>query len=154
LYESVRHFQAPSAEQLRSVPAGFPESAEVSGLVDAMVETDERWEHLKAVRAAGYKPPPDHPDIDPANEAVILWERYREAQRLPESTEHGSDFIELLRTAELEAKEVERLLRMFAAEPRAGIIGQLDRAFDAVAESCTSCHREYRNPSGIRRASD
>lgn len=150
LYESVRMFRAPSAEQLRSVAAEFPETATVSGLVDAMVETDERWEHLKAVRAAGYKPPPDHPDIDPANEAVILWERYREAQRLPESAKHGGDFIDRLNAAELEAKEAERLLRLYATDPKPEFIGRLNRAFDAIAESCISCHREYRNPSGIK----
>lgn len=85
LYQTVREFRPPTAEQLSALPSEFPEAINVSGLVDMMVEIDERWEHLKAVRKAGYQVPKEHPDILPAHEVVILWERYREAQLLPES---------------------------------------------------------------------
>lgn len=147
LYGVVREFQKPTYEQLRAMPADFPEVAKVSGLVDAMVQIDERWEHLKAVRAAGYRAPPDHPDIQPVNETVILWEHYRESRRLPETIEHGTDLIKRFEQAELEAKEAERLLRWFAAEAKPEISTQLDRAFDAVAKSCSTCHKAHRDTS-------
>jgi protein tyrosine phosphatase (PTP) superfamily phosphohydrolase (DUF442 family) len=145
LYDVVRAFQKPTAEQLEALSADFPETAKVSGLVDAMVQIDERWEHLKAVRAAGYRAPPDHPDIQPANETVILWEHYRESRRLPETIEHGTDLIKRFEQAELEAKEVEHLLRLFAVEAKPEIRTQLDRAFDAVAKSCSTCHKAHRD---------
>lgn len=149
LYDVVREFKKPSAAQLNAI-SNLPETSKVSGLIDAMVEVDDRWDHLKAVRAAGYKTPKESPDIVPANEAVILWEHYREAQRLPESQKHDEKFINLLKTAEAEAKEAEKLLRAFAASPSAEIRASLDRNFDAIAKTCSACHKEYRNPSGIK----
>lgn len=145
LYAVAREFQRPTDEQLQALTADFPETAKVSGLIEAMVLIDERWEHLKAVRAAGYRAPPDHPDIQPANETVILWEHYRESRRLPETIEHGADLIERFEQAEIEAKKVERLLRLFAGEAKPEIRTQLDQAFDAVAKSCSTCHKAYRD---------
>jgi protein tyrosine phosphatase (PTP) superfamily phosphohydrolase (DUF442 family) len=145
LYEVVREFQRPTEEQLAAVSADLPETAQVSGLVEAMVLIDERWEHLKAVRAAGYRAPPQHPDIQPANEAVILWEHYRESRRLPETIAHGPDLIKRFEQAELEAQEAERLLRMFAVAAKPEHKPQLDRTFDALAKSCSTCHQAFRD---------
>jgi hypothetical protein len=150
LYESVRRFQKPTAEQLNRAPAEFPEVATVSGLIEAMVGIDERWEHLKAARAAGYQAPKHHPDLKPANEAVILWERYREAQRLSDAAHHGTNFVARLEAAEIEVKEAERLLRLFAAKPAPDIRAELDKSFDAVAKTCSSCHKTYRDAAGIK----
>jgi hypothetical protein len=145
LYDAVRGFSKPNVEEMRSVPNEFPETAKVSGLVDAMVGIDERWEHLKAVRTANYSTPTKHPDIKPANEAIILWEHFREAQRLSDAARHGTNFIERLKAAEAEATETERLLRVFAAGPRPEIRQQLDRSFDSMGKSCASCHKAYRD---------
>lgn len=150
LFQTVREFRPPTTEQLSAIPGEFPETAKVSGLVDMMVEIDERWDHLKSVRRAGYQVPNEHPDILPAHEAVILWEHYREAQRLAESTSHGDKFIELLKSAESGAKEAEQLLRQFATEPKPEIRAQLDKSFNALAQNCSSCHKSYRDAAGIK----
>lgn len=150
LYDVPRKFHKPSAEQLRAISPNFPETAKVSGLVDAMVDIDNRWDNLKAVRAAGYKAPKEHPDLQPANEAVILWEHFREAQRLPEVTRHGAAFIERFAAAEREAKEVEQLLRVWATESKADTRAQLDKIFDTIAKSCATCHKAQRDPAGIK----
>jgi hypothetical protein len=148
LYDVVRHYQMPTEEELRRAPSTFPEVTEVSGLVDAMVDIDGRWDLLKAVQAAGYVAPADHPDVIPANETVILWEHFREAQRLPEAAKRGHDFLERLKEAEERAKESERLLRLLASDP--SVRTRLDAAFDAVAKSCAACHQTYRDPAGIK----
>ena len=145
LYATVRRFKQPSPAQLSELSAEFVETAPVSGLIEAMVNVDERWEHLRAVQAAGYRPPKEHPDIDPADEAVILWEQYREAQRLPDAARHGMDFIERLEHAEIQAKEAERLLRIFGTEPQRAVREQLDRTFTAMGKSCATCHKSYRD---------
>jgi protein tyrosine phosphatase (PTP) superfamily phosphohydrolase (DUF442 family) len=150
LYETIRNFEVPSIEVLNAVPSTFPETADVSGLVEVMVGVDERWEHLQAVRAAGYGAPPWHPDIDPVNEAVILWEHYREAQRLPEVLQHGEDMVQKFRQSEAEGREAERLLRLIQESPGAELKSQLDRTFDAMDRSCSVCHKAYRNPAGIK----
>lgn len=145
LYEVVRQFQKPTATQLAGISSDLPETEKVSGLVDAMVAIDERWDHLKAVRAAGYQTPEEHPDVKPANEAVILWEHYREAQRLPNAAHHGADFIKRLVAAEQEARKAERLLRSFAADAKPETRTHLDRIFEAIGKTCASCHKAYRD---------
>jgi hypothetical protein len=115
-----------------------------------MVAIDVRWDQLKAVRKAGYQKSKEHPDIEPAHEVVILWEHYREAQRLPGATQHGTRFIELLRAAEDEAKEAETLLRAFAAAPTPGTRGKLDKTFDSMAKTCSSCHKTYRDTANAK----
>jgi hypothetical protein len=150
LFQTVRDFQPPTAAQLRALPSRFPETVKMSGLVDAMVAIDERWDHLKAVRKAGYRAPKENPDLQPAHEAVMLWEYYREAQRLPEATGKSDDFITRLKSAEAGAREAEQLLRQFTAEPKAELRLQLDKSFDAMGQQCSSCHKQYRDPAGIK----
>ena len=150
LYDVAREFRKPTAEELKAIQSDFPEIAKVSGLTENMVGVDERRENLKAVRAAGYGPLKDHPDIDPANEAVILWEHYREAQRLPEATQHGDDFIASLKSAEAQVKEAERLLRLHREKPSSELRAMLDGAFAAIGKSCSSCHKTYRDAAGIK----
>jgi hypothetical protein len=150
LYETIRTFRMPSDRELSAVAGDLPEIAEVTGLVEAMVEIDERWEHLKAIRDAGYRMPPGHPDIDPANEAVILWERYREAQRLPEASQQGDDFLRKLGQAEAEGREAQRLLQLFAERPSPEIKIELDHTFDSIKRSCVACHKAYRDRAGVR----
>ena len=150
LYDVVRDFRKPTAAQLQSIPAEFPETAQVSGLTESMVGIDERWEHLEAVRNAGYSSPKNHPDLKPPNEAVILWEYYREAQRLPDSAQHGDDFIARLKSAETEAKQAEALLRRYHSTPTPDIRSQLDATFTALGKTCSTCHKQYRDTPTTR----
>lgn len=145
LYGTVRDFQEPSEKELKEAQSEYPEIAKVSGLIESMVGIDERWEQLKAIRANGYTAPENHQDLKPANEMVILWEHYREAQRMTESKDRGEDFLKRLATAEMEAKDAEGLLRMLEQKPGAELRGRLDTAFDLIARSCSSCHKQYRN---------
>ena len=145
LYETVRKFRKPMPEQVKALCTEFPEAAKVSGLVDSMVEIDKTWEHLKAIRTAQYQAPNVHPTMQPSNEAVMLWEHYREAQRLPEVRKRGDAFIRRLKSAEDDAKTTEQLLREFAAKPSADVRARLDASFDAIGKSCASCHKAYRD---------
>jgi hypothetical protein len=148
LYQSIRNFIPPAPGQLSLLPGDFPETAQVSRLVDLMVAIDLRWEHLKAARTANYGAPADHPDLHPANESVILWETYREAQRLPEASKHGDEFIARLQAAEEQVRAAETLLRSYADKPGPDLRAKLDQSFDAMARACSSCHKAYRDSAG------
>jgi hypothetical protein len=153
LYETVRTFHPPAPEQLKALASDFPETTRVPDLVAAMVEIDQRFDNLKSVRAAGYVTPKDHPDLQAGREAALLWENYREAQRMPESRERGRDFLSGLRDAETHAKQLETLLRQASSSsnepPAPPLREELDRAFEALKKNCASCHKRYRNPSRI-----
>jgi hypothetical protein len=145
LYKTVREFKKRTTAEVKALCSDLPEVARVSGLVDAMVEIDNTLENLKAIRTANYQAPKEHPDMQPPNEVVILWEHYREAQRLPDAANYGGDFLQRLKSAEEEAKAAEQLLREFATKPSVDLRSRLDAAFDAMGKSCASCHKAHRN---------
>lgn len=145
LYATVAEFQAPTDAELANTSDDFPEISKVSGLVDAMVEIDERWEHLKSIRDAGYKAPESHPDIDPVNEAVILWEAFREAKRMKESTDHGEDFMNLLAESEEDALKAIELLRRKNSTSSDILNNELTSSFGAISKGCVNCHDRFRN---------
>lgn len=138
LYAAPGEVARPTAAELDAVPADFPEVAEVPGLAQAMVRIDERWERLKLAKAAGWKVPPDYPDIDPPHEALQLVEQYREAARLPEVRDRPAEFREWLAEAERSASALEAAFRPGSAE-------DADGAFRAANAVCAKCHAKYRD---------
>jgi protein tyrosine phosphatase (PTP) superfamily phosphohydrolase (DUF442 family) len=136
LVEIPRTLPRPGPTDLDSLPSDFPPVERVPDLTRLMVAIDTRWDHLKAVRAAGWKSPTQHPDIDPEHEAVQLQELYREAIRLPDVTRRGAEFLALLQESESAAGDLEKAIRTDPTKAQS--------AFELLQSRCTSCHTKYR----------
>ena len=134
----ARSLVRPTPEELARVPSDFPTATPVADLARLMVEVDRRWDHLKLVKAAGWSAPPNHPDIDPAHEAVQLIEHYREAKRLTSVKRRDSAFATLLAEAESGAIALE-------AGIRANDGARATAAFARSATACATCHETYRD---------
>lgn len=145
LYASPAKLCRPTKAELDAVPGEFPEVARVAALARMMVEIDERWDHLKAIKKAGWKAPADAPDLDPPHEVLQLREHYREAGRQPESTKKYPDELRSwLAEAEAGAKELEQLLRL--GKTKGGVeSAAADMHFQRLAASCAACHAKYRD---------
>jgi protein tyrosine phosphatase (PTP) superfamily phosphohydrolase (DUF442 family) len=141
LYASPGRLNRPTREEWERVSSDFPEVAEVGDLARLMVAVDERWEHVKEVRAAGWKSPAAHPDLDPAHEALQLREHYREAARLNSVLAQPEEFRRMLADAESSAAELEDALRKDR--------DKAEQAYRKSAEACSRCHARYRDvPQG------
>ncbi|MEY4385041.1 MAG: hypothetical protein RLY20_324 [Verrucomicrobiota bacterium] len=138
LYRAASRFVAPTAEQLAAVPNHFPSVAQTSSLVEAMVAVDNIFENLKLAQAAGWQPTMNQPDITPQHEALMLVEQFRELKRLPEITQRSADFHGKLGAA---LKSAEDLHQQLAGRPAP----RASEAFKSVSQSCTDCHKNYRN---------
>jgi protein tyrosine phosphatase (PTP) superfamily phosphohydrolase (DUF442 family)/cytochrome c556 len=136
LYAAVRNFRKPTADQIKETSAKFVESIKVSGLVDAMVGIDQTFDRLKTLRAAAASTAPDNHLL---NEATLLREHFREAQRLEDSKKRGAEFMKGLAAAENQASAFEDSLTSSAEGAR------VDRAFSELSNACASCHRSYRD---------
>lgn len=145
LHASVRDFTTPTAEELEAVGPELPERSEVPGLVQMMVKVDERWDALKTIQKAGYKPPADRPDVDPAAEALQLLELYRESSRLPESRSKGDAFLREISAAEDAASTLYEAMAEHGRRPSPDTLGKLEASLAAAGKSCKSCHRPYRD---------
>lgn len=141
LWKESAKFRKPSPEEMAAVSSDFPEVATVSGLVDAMVVIDQQWENLKAIQKAGYAAPPDHPDLVPPKEAMLLRESYRELLRIPEVRKKGGDFLERLRQAEADAAAIHAFLSGSSRHEKS----QGMMLWQNAANACRSCHEQYRN---------
>jgi hypothetical protein len=147
LYAVPQALARPTEDELDRLPASFPEVAEVSGLAQLMVGIDLRWENLKRLKAAGWKPLLDHADLDPPHEALQLGEQYREAGRLQQVGKRPEEFRRWLADGERKASELERLLRhAIGGEPAARHAA--DEAFKKAGAACTQCHAKYRDAPG------
>jgi protein tyrosine phosphatase (PTP) superfamily phosphohydrolase (DUF442 family) len=143
LYRSVREFQPPSPEELANAPSEFPETAEVSAMVDTMVEIEQRWDLLKKLAGKSDS------RAKTASEAVLLWEQFREAQRLPESAKLGKAFQTEMTKSEQAAL---RLREVLAAHSKREATAPVDlrSALDGVAQSCKRCHETHRDSASSR----
>jgi protein tyrosine phosphatase (PTP) superfamily phosphohydrolase (DUF442 family) len=143
LYASSREFSRPTSEELDRQPADFPEAVRVAALAEIMVGVDERWGRIEEIRAAGWRVPPAHPDLDPPHEALQLLEQFREAARLAEAQGRPEPFRRFLEKATASAQELEDALR----HPNPARPARATEAFRHVAADCTGCHAAYRDVS-------
>ena len=139
LYRDVAAFRPIPAEETARVRDGdLPSAAKVPDLVEAMVNVDAAFGRMKAVKAAAWKTPPSMPDVQPAHEARIIAEHFRETARLPEAREKPADFQGWLGDAEKAAWDLEKAIQ-------AGDGGAAGKSMERVNASCASCHAQYRN---------
>jgi len=140
LYRTVEAFQPPSAEILKTISDDFPETSPVPPLADIMVQIDQRVDHLKLIKDAGYKSPASNPDLDPPHEALLLDELFKELARSPIGEKRGADFQARLARAEQAASEFHESL---AARPVVAL--KASSAFQRLNDTCAACHKAHRN---------
>lgn len=138
LFRSAREFKMPTRAELNAA-TNFPEIAHTSSLVDTMVAIDDHFSWIKQSQKAGWKTPPNNPDIAPDHEATMLWELFREIPRATDLKGRTTDFREKLAHAEASADQLRTVLK-----ERADNI-KLDAAFEQTSQSCSACHEDYRN---------
>ena len=139
LYRANATFRMPTDGELARLPDVLPSRVEVSGLVDGMIEAELRWDHLKAIRSAGWRAPSDQPDLVPSAEALLLVEVYREMVRGGGVQARGEEFLGALRRAEAGAAALQAALRDGAGPTL------VEERYQAVGRNCTDCHRRFRN---------
>ncbi len=139
LYRNAREFKLPGATELAAVKE-LPEVAKTSSVVETMVAMDEHMERLKGAQKTGWKSVPGHPDIQPSHEATLMWEQFRELARLGDNRNRPAEYRAKLADAEQTVEQFRALLKQIPLDsPKA------EDAFKKVGQSCTACHKQYRN---------
>lgn len=134
LWRHVENYQPPAHD------AKLPELVEVAkvgSLAAAMARIDRAYDNLKSCRDARWSTPRGHPDLSPAQEALLLREGFRESARHL-SGDFSDEFKTWLAESESAAQKLEALLKM--DNP-----GGASLQFQAVEKSCKQCHAKYRN---------
>jgi len=134
LWRDVRKFQPPLASE--PLPE-LVEVANVESVASAMAKLDRNFYNIKRSAKAGWRPPPDHPDLSPPAEALLVQEGLHECTRnLNES--HNEEFHVWLKDSEKLAMELYTAVK---ADDQV-LAGRLLTSLD---QSCMRCHAKYRN---------
>jgi protein tyrosine phosphatase (PTP) superfamily phosphohydrolase (DUF442 family) len=134
LWRDVEGYAPPAAGD--KLPE-LSELAEVESFAAAMAKLDRNYDNLKLCRDAGWTVPPYHPDIVPAQEALILRETLHESNRNLVA-DRPAEFKAWLAESEMLAQELEQAVKARDPQHASQILEQLDR-------SCKQCHGKYRN---------
>lgn len=139
LYQCVQSGSEADPALLAAMPVAFVEIAPTPGYVQAMAETQDRYDHLVEIKDAGWKAPADHPDLVPLAEAGRLENLMRALVDDPEIAKHPPDFGELMRASAARCREFEDALSAKAPAD------QLAARLKAINDSCKACHVNYRD---------
>jgi protein tyrosine phosphatase (PTP) superfamily phosphohydrolase (DUF442 family) len=137
LFRDVQNWKAPSAATLAAV-GPLPSAVKPGGVRDVMVHVDQRMDLIKACRAARWATPPQSPDVVPADEVTIVYEAFRELQRLPAAQAKGADFLAHAKAAEDATAALRDAVSAKASD-------KAEAAFGAFTRTCDACHTTYRN---------
>ena len=145
LYHDVQNAKTVSDKELAAVEA-LPSVADVSDFARTMSTIDVHWDHLKIIQKAGWSVTAEHPDIDPIHEVLMLSEQFRELLRQDMENDYSeeelselADFRNYLNDSVKQSAELESGLRQGAT------IEYLETQYQALKQSCVSCHEIYRN---------
>ncbi|MCE7973641.1 MAG: hypothetical protein DYG92_04840 [Leptolyngbya sp. PLA1] len=140
LYACAAAASVMSEAELDAVTADFPEACKPEGMVDTMVRMDEAMEYLKAIEAAGWKPPSEHPDLVPVAEAGKLADLLRllHDDRSPVAKREG--FAAKIDANHAPAQRLEDLLEAGSTD-----VAAMSAEFKRVSSACKSCHAAFRD---------
>ena len=146
LFESVASASRLPDAMLNALPVNFPELAKLPPLTEAMVELDHTHDHLRQIAAAGWQTLPDHPDLDPAHEALLLKEHFTEMLRMEFVSKQPDGFQTMLKESESDARQLETAIRKWNGPVKSITVPtSMIEPFHRIGENCATCHRQYRD---------
>jgi protein tyrosine phosphatase (PTP) superfamily phosphohydrolase (DUF442 family) len=140
LWQSAREARPMEPEKLQAVKVSYVEKAPIPPLAEAMVHVDDRSEHLKLIKAARWQKPADHPDLDPAHEALQLQELLTEIGRIETVANRPADFRRMLASSAEDAGKLSELLRAPMRD-----LPAIEAVHERLSASCTACHATFRD---------
>jgi protein tyrosine phosphatase (PTP) superfamily phosphohydrolase (DUF442 family) len=134
LWHDVENYQVPAADA--KLPE-LVEAAVVGSVAAGMAQIDRAYDNLKLCRDANWATPPDHPDLVPAQEALLIQEALYESGRTL-----SEDYDDQFKTS---LQQAEGLAQNLHAALKTGDKSQSTNLFKSLEASCKRCHKKYRN---------
>jgi len=122
----------------------FEERVAVAPMAAAMVSLEQTFDNLKRLEAAQWQPLPQHPDVEPGHEALLLREHFTELLRTDATAVQPPAFQALLRAGLHWSQQLESGLDLNDnLQPIE--FEQLTRSMQQLAENCRQCHAQFRD---------
>jgi protein tyrosine phosphatase (PTP) superfamily phosphohydrolase (DUF442 family) len=144
LYQSAEAARRLDDALLDALEVEFHETVALPAMAEAMVALEHTFDHMKTVAQADWKQPADHPDLDPAHEALLLKEHFAELLRSEDTKKEPEQFRTYLQESEAAAAELETQL-LALKNGQAADDAKINASFEIVTKNCTACHRAFRD---------
>lgn len=144
LYRTIAEVHVPTLADTEGLDFDFPAAHPFGGFRQVMVQLPRAFDNLKAFSRNDWKVDPDHPDVDPYNEAAKLLDLFVYGNELHEVAAEPEDFRGWMDDSVREARALKGALEAH----RAGSAIDFDavnQAYNGVANACNACHKVYRN---------
>ena len=146
LYDAVRQAHPFEEALLDELHVQYRETEDVTRMAEAMVAIEHTHDHLKKIAAAGWRTPAEHPDLDPAHEALLIREQFTEVLRTDHLQQKPEAFKELMSDSEEAAQELEDALRQWqSTTPNGEPPDPVFRLSSRITTNCKTCHQRFRD---------
>jgi len=142
LYATIAQGMIPTPEQTAAFPFAFPSALPLEGVAAYMVELSRPFDGITEMSKRDWALNPDHPDLDPVNEAAVLSRLLERAPELEELAQRPADFQQWMGDAVTEGKALHEAL---IAARESGDWSAADAALATLSATCNACHKAYRN---------
>jgi protein tyrosine phosphatase (PTP) superfamily phosphohydrolase (DUF442 family) len=143
LYTTIAYGTIPTESETSAMKWDFPAASPLDGIAGAMVLVSRADDHLKDLSKDGWQADPEHPDIDPVNEASKLASLFERSLAMEEVLLQPEDFRQWMADSKAQATALRDILRDL--KTGSASMEQADKAYKAMSKTCTACHEVYRN---------
>jgi protein tyrosine phosphatase (PTP) superfamily phosphohydrolase (DUF442 family) len=140
LYQCAANATPVDDAALDAIPDEFPSISHPVGMVKTMVQIDHATEHLKAIEAATWSVPTDHPDLVPSAQAGQLADLLRFLAQDRDTLNESDEFQFILGNSQRDAQQLENMI----VDGKATTI-DLSAQFKLITTSCKTCHTKFRD---------
>ncbi|MBT5017137.1 MAG: hypothetical protein HON04_00140 [Planctomicrobium sp.] len=145
LYDSAKAAAPIDPADLDQLEVDFKEQMPIAPLVESMVSIEETFANLKQFQKVNWRILKQHPDLEPTHEALLLKEHFRELSRL-EDKEHTPDYLQILKSSEFAAEQLEADLRKWKSSDRKqSPSNEFMNSMLLLEKNCQKCHQKYRD---------
>lgn len=139
LYRSAAEARPIDPAELDALHVDFKPTIAPPAMVQQMLAIEHTHDNLQQIAAAGWSTPSDHPDLDPAHEALLMREHFTEMLRSLNGTPQPEAFLQSTRDSRDAAAGLESAIRM-------GLPKTTRTQFaNRIQANCKSCHRQFRD---------
>lgn len=144
LYATIAAGDLPSPAETAAYDWDFPSRRELTGMRQSMIHMARSYDRVKAMVETNGAINPEHPDIDPVNEAAILTGLFEQALTMDRVASKPDDFRTWMSESVVQAR---RLHEVVEADRDGGSAdwSASRAAFAELKASCDACHAAYRN---------
>ncbi|GJM22755.1 MAG: hypothetical protein DHS20C15_26700 [Planctomycetota bacterium] len=142
LYATISQGVIPSATDTEGYEFDFPSALPLDGFAGYMVEISRPYDRIKEMAKRKWQVNPDHPDLDPVNEAAVLALLLERAPELEELADYDDQFRTWMAESVPQSKTLHESL---VTARETGDWTAAEAALDQLSANCNACHKAHRN---------